>query len=85
MLNLHSDMEIPVDTCSIQVAKYGGLTLLGRSHSYFYCMLNYTYSAGRRVCFAVLPHCLCYVVIIVQIAIAGIEELQVFISFGDEC
>lgn len=31
------------------------------------------------------PHCLCYVVIIMQIAIAWIKELQVFISFGDEC
>lgn len=37
------------------------------------------------VCCAVLPHCLCHVVIIMQIAVAGIEVLQVFISFGDEC
>ena len=37
-----------------------------------------------RVCFAVLLHALHYVVIIMQIALVGIEDFRVFISFGDK-
>lgn len=37
------------------------------------------------VCLPVLPPCLHSLLIIMQIASSGITELQVFISFGDEC